>query len=61
MKNLAIAVVVLLGLAYGSAKFYLYYKTSQGMEAAVLALAPIMEVQYGGISSSFSGKLKIDE
>ena len=61
MRILIIAIAALLGLGYGGAKFYLYYKTSQSMQAAVQMLAPIMEVKYGGISSSFSGKLTIDD
>ena len=61
MKILAIGVVLLLALGYGGAKFYLYYNTSKGMKSAVLAVSPVMDLKYGGISSSFGGELTIDD
>lgn len=60
MKILAITAAAVLLLVYGGAKFYLHHKTERGMEQAVQQLAPIMEVKYGGVSSSMTGELTID-
>lgn len=61
MRALAIALTLLIVLAYAGGKFYLYHKTSKGMETAIMAASPFMTVKYGGISSSFTGKLSIDD
>jgi len=51
---------LLVGLGYAGAKGYLYYKTSQGIESAVLMMSPHVDLKYEGISSTISGELTID-
>jgi hypothetical protein len=60
MKNLVIAVIVIGGLAYGGAKFYLHHKVSESMDAVVIQLAPYADITYEGVSSSMSGELTVD-
>ena len=61
MKFVLVGAVLLIGLAFGAAKFYLYYKVSDGMDSAVLAMEPYAEIEYGGISSTITGELTIDD
>ena len=61
MRLIAITLAVVAVLGYAGAKFYLYSKTKKGMEDAVLQLSPIMDLRYGGISSTFTGELTIDD
>ena len=61
MRTLALTVAAILVLVYAGAKFYLHYKTRQGMEQAVERLAPIMEVRYGGVGSTMTGELTIED
>ena len=61
MKSILIGAILLIGLAFGAAKFYLYYKVSDGMDSAVLAMEPYAEIEYGGISSTITGELTIDD
>ena len=61
MRTIVIAVAAVALLAYGGAKFYLLYKTDRAMEQAVEQLAPFAEVRYGGVSSTMTGELQIDD
>lgn len=61
MKAILIGAVLLVGLAFGAAKFYLYYKVSEGMDSAVLAISPYAQIEYGGISSTITGELTVDD
>lgn len=61
MKNVIIWVIVLAGFGYGGAKLYLHHKVNSAMESAVLMLSPYADVQYGGVSSTLSGELTIDD
>lgn len=56
-----IGLVLLVTLAYGGAKAYIHFKASDGVDAAVMFLAPYASLEYGGISSTLSGELTIDE
>lgn len=60
MRLILIGAVLLVGLGYGGAKGYLYYKTSQGIESAVLMMSPHVDLKYKGISSTISGELTLD-
>jgi len=58
---LLIGLVLLVTLAYGGAKAYIHYKAGDGVDAAVLYMAPYASLEYGGISSTLSGELTIDD
>ncbi len=61
MKNFLIGIIILIGAGYGIAKFYLHYKVSESLESAVIAVSPYGDLTYGGISSSLSGELTVDD
>ena len=60
MRLILIGAVLLVGLGYAGAKGYLYYKARQGIESAVLMMSPHVDLKYGGISSTISGELTLD-
>lgn len=61
MKIILIGAILLLGLGYGGAKFYLHYKVSESMDTAVLVMSPYVNFTYEGISSTLSGELTVDD
>ena len=61
MKNLLIGLVLLVGLGYGGAKAYIYYQVSDRVDAVIPMMAPYADIQYGGISSTLTGELTIDD
>ena len=61
MKFLLIGIVLLAGLGYGGAKAYIHYQVSDGVETAVVVMAPYAAVNYSGISSTLTGELTIDD
>jgi hypothetical protein len=61
MKFILIGLVALVGLAYGGAKAYIHYQVSDSIDAAVLMLAPYGELEYGGVSSTLTGELTLDD
>lgn len=61
MKFVLIGIVLLVGLGYGGAKVYLHYQVSDGVDSVVIGMAPYAEMEYGGISSTLTGELTIDD
>ncbi len=61
MKFILIGTVLLVGVVFAAGKFYLYYKVSDGVDSAVLAMSPYAEIEYGGISSTITGELTVDD
>ena len=61
MKYILIGAVLLVGIGYGAAKFYLHSKVSDGVETGIQILAPYAAIEYGGISSTITGELTIDD
>jgi len=61
MKYIVGGVILLLVLGYGGAKLYLHYKVSDGVDTAVMAMEPYADLEYGGISSTLTGELTIDD
>lgn len=60
MRNLIIWAIVIAGLGYGGAKFYLHHKVGQSMDSAVMMMSPYARITYKGVSSTMSGQLTID-
>jgi len=60
MKNLIIGAMIVGALGYGGSKFLLHHKVESGVDKAVIAISPFVNVQYDGVSSTMSGELTID-
>jgi hypothetical protein len=56
MKFFLIGLVLLVGLGYGGAKGYIYYKVSDSVDSVIPMMAPYADIQYGGISSTLTGE-----
>lgn len=52
---------MLVGLGYGGSKAYIYYQVSDRVDSAIPFISPYMDFQYGGISSTLTGELTIDD
>jgi len=61
MKFILIGIILLIGVAFAAAKFYLHYKVSDAMDSAIVAASPYAEIEYGGISSTITGELTVDD
>lgn len=61
MKNLLILAVVLGLLAYGGAKWHLHNEVGDAMDTAVMMASPFATVEYGGVSSTMTGELTIND
>lgn len=60
MKNLIIWATIIGIVGYGGSKFLLHHKIESGVDMAVLAVSPFVNVEYDGVSSTMSGELTID-
>ena len=60
MKNLILLALIVGGCGYFGAKFYLHHQVSSGLDNALLMASPYVDIQYGGVSSTMSGKLSIN-
>lgn len=60
MRNLFIAAVILALLAYGGSKFLLHNKVENGVDQAIIAMSPFVNVDYDGVSSTMNGELTMD-
>lgn len=60
MRNLMIA-IVLLGIAgFAFTKWKLHRDVEEGVDALLMMMAPVAQVEYEGISSTLGGELTID-
>lgn len=60
MRNLIIAIVVLGVAGFAGVKWKLHRDVEQGVDAALMMLAPVARIEYEGISSTLGGELTID-
>ncbi len=60
MKNLIIWAIIVGSVVYGGSKFLLHHKVESGVDMAVLAMSPFVNVEYDGVSSTMTGELTID-
>ena len=60
MKNLIIVAVILAVLGYGGSKLLLHNKVEKGVDQAVIAISPFVNVKYDGVSSTMGGELTVD-
>ena len=61
MKIFLTGLVLLVGLGYGGAKGYIYYQVSDSVDSVIPMMAPYADIQCGGISSTLTGELTIDD
>lgn len=60
MKNLIIWALILGTAGYGGSKMLLHHKVGEGVDQAVMAVSPFVNIEYSGVSSTMSGELTID-
>ncbi len=60
LKTLFIALVLIAGLAYLSAKGYIYYKTKTGLDKIIQLASPIAQIDYASIGSKLTGTIFVD-
>ena len=60
MKNMIIWAVILGAAGYGGSKLLLHHKVGEGVDQAVMAVSPFVNIEYDGVSSTMSGELTID-
>jgi hypothetical protein len=61
MKYILIGLVLLIGLGYGGAKAYIHFKVSDRVDSVIPMAAPYALLRYGGIGSTLSGELTVDD
>ena len=61
MKKLIIWAIILGVVAYAGSKFYLHSEVEKSVDSAVRMMAPFAVIEYGGISSTMSGELTVDD
>ena len=60
MKNLIIWAAILGSAGYGGSKMLLHHRVGEGVDQAVMAVSPFVNIEYSGVSSTMSGELTID-
>jgi len=60
MKNMIVWAVILGVVGYGGSKLLLHHKVGRGVDQAVMAVSPFVNIEYDGVSSTLSGELTID-
>jgi hypothetical protein len=60
MKNLIVWAIILGVVGYGGSKFLLHHKVGRGVDQAVMAVSPFVNIEYDGVSSTMTGELTID-
>ena len=60
MRKLIIGAMLLAAICYGGSKLLLHNKVETGVDQAILAVSPFVNVNYEGISSTMGGELTVD-
>jgi len=60
MKNLLVWLLVIGACGYFGSKWYLHSEVSDGMDMAVIMMAPYANVEYSGVASTLTGELTIE-
>lgn len=60
MKNLIIGAFILGAVGYGGSKLLLHHKIESGVDQAVMAMSPFVNIDYKGVSSTLDGELTVD-
>ncbi|MCB1759687.1 MAG: hypothetical protein KDI68_07895 [Gammaproteobacteria bacterium] len=60
LKTGLLLLLIVVGLAYGGAKFYLHKKTKDRLDEWVIMVSPFAELSYGEIHSDLRGSLAVD-
>ena len=61
MKKLIVWAVILGGIAYMGAKFYVHNRVSSALDNLLIMTSPFANVTYSGVSSTMGGTLSIDD
>lgn len=60
-KGKLLLLAILPVLAYFGAKAYLHHRVGEAVDGAIEQMAPFTEISYGGISSSWTGSVAIND
>ena len=60
MRNFIVWAILISGVAYGGAKFYLHSEVSDAMDMMVLMTAPYGDLEYDGVRSTLTGELTVE-
>jgi len=60
MKNFLVWLIVIGAGGYFGSKWYLHSEVSDGMDMAVIMMAPYADVEYSGVASTLTGELTIE-
>jgi len=60
-KRLILSLLIAPLLVYGGFKGYIWYKVKNGMDEAIAAVAPFVDITYGGIFSTLEGEVGIED
>jgi hypothetical protein len=60
MRNFIVWAILITGVAYGGAKFYLHSEVSDAMDMVVLMTAPYGDLEYDGVRSTLTGELTVE-
>jgi len=52
--------LILAGIAYGGAKWYLHNEVAEAMDMAVVMAGPFATIEYDGVASTMTGELTIE-
>jgi len=61
LKTLFLGSIVLAGALFGGAKGYIYYRVSSELDKVISMVNPFAEIRYQGISSSFEGRIVVED
>ena len=60
LKTVFLGSIVLAGALFGGAKGYIYYRVSSELDKVISMASPFAEIRYQGISSSFEGRIAVE-
>jgi len=60
LKSLFLGSLVLAGALFGGAKGYIYHRVSSELDKAISMAEPFADIRYQGISSSFEGRIAVE-
>jgi len=60
LKTALLGSIILAGALFGGAKGYIYYRVSSELDKVISMANPFAEIRYQGISSSFEGRIAVE-
>ncbi len=60
MRTIFVCACIVAAGGYFGSKWLLHHKVENGVDTAIVAMSPIVTIEYDGVSSTMSGELTID-